>query len=97
MDSQRLRRRRWAATRRAVCRSGLRKMTVMSAPLRQFRAIVLEDLALQQELRRCPDQPSFVTLLIARAREHGCDIAPAEVEAALDAGAKAWIVRGVAQ
>jgi hypothetical protein len=72
-------------------------MTDVSAPLQQFRTMVLEDEALQQELRGCPDRPSFVTLLIARARERGCDIAPAEVEAALDAGARAWIARWVEQ
>jgi hypothetical protein len=72
-------------------------MTIMSAPLQQFRAIVLEDAALQQELRGCPDRPGFVTLLIACARERGCDIAPAEAEAALDAGAQAWLMRWIEQ
>jgi hypothetical protein len=81
----------------AACRSGLGELTVMSAPLQQFRTLVLEDAALQQELRHCPDRPGFVMLLIARARERGHDIAPAEVEAALNAGAQAWLMRWIEQ
>jgi predicted MarR family transcription regulator len=66
-----------------------------SLALQQFRAIVLGDAALQQELRRCSDRSRFVALVCERANARGCEIAAAEVEAALAAAAKAWFTRWV--
>lgn len=57
--------------------------------------MVLADAALQDELRGCLDRASFVALVIERAREHGCAIGEAEVNAAFDASARNWITRGV--
>lgn len=70
----------------------------MPAPqtaLHQFQMIVLEDAGLQRELRRCPDRPGFVALLLERARERGFAVERAEVEAALDAAARARIMHWV--
>lgn len=61
------------------------------APLEKFRAIVLADPALQQELRAVADRASFVALAVARAAERGCALAAADLEAALDTGARAWV------
>jgi hypothetical protein len=61
------------------------------APLEKFRAIVFADPALQQELRAAADRASFVALTAARAAECGCALAAADIEAALDAGARAWM------
>jgi hypothetical protein len=72
-------------------------MSESPSALQRFQMIVLEDVSLQQELRRCPDRPGFVTLVLERARERGCAIAKEEVEAALDAAAQAWIMRWVRQ
>ena len=62
------------------------------SPLDQFRAIVLEDAALQRELRACSDRPAFVTRVIQLARDRGHAIEPGDVETALDATAKAWML-----
>ena len=66
-----------------------------SCPLDQFRAAVLDDPDLQQELRRISNRPAFVASAIDRARERGLILDPAEVEAALDAAAHAWLMRWV--
>lgn len=63
------------------------------SPLQRFQAIVLEDAALLQELRGCPDRAGFVTLVVERARERGCPIVQTEVETALNAAAQAWMMR----
>ena len=62
-----------------------------------FRDIVFADAALQAELRRAPDRASFVALVQQRARERGCAAEPAAIEAALDAAARAWMLRWIAQ
>lgn len=63
--------------------------------LQQFKTIVLEDGALQDELRRCLDRPAFISLVLARASEHGCAITEAAVQGALNAGFQNWIMRGL--
>lgn len=65
--------------------------------LQRFQAIVLEDHDLQDELRRCADRSSFVIRVLERASERGCALEPADVEAALDAAARAWLMRWVAR
>lgn len=65
--------------------------------LQRFQTIVLEDPDLQDELRRCADRPSFVTCVLERARERGSALERADVEAALDAAARAWLMRWVAR
>ena len=66
-------------------------MAAAPTPLEKFQALVLADPALQQELRATPDRASFVALAVARARERNCAIAASEIEAAIDAGAGAWV------
>jgi hypothetical protein len=70
-------------------------MTADPTALQKFQAIVLAHPALQHELRQSPDRDSFVALMLARAREHGCALEAAEVETALAAGARAWMLRWV--
>jgi hypothetical protein len=69
-------------------------MTDPHPALQRFQMIVLADLALQQELLRTADRAAFVALVLARAREHDCPLDAAEIEAALDAAARAWALRG---
>jgi hypothetical protein len=61
--------------------------------LQRFQAIVLADPALQRELRRAPDRASFIGLVLERAHERGCALEAAEVEAALVAAARDWMLR----
>ena len=66
-------------------------------PLVQFRALVFADPALQRELRQAPDRAGFVRLVVERARERGCTLDAAMIEAALDAAARDWALRGIAR
>jgi hypothetical protein len=65
--------------------------------LQRFQMIVLQDPDLQDELRRCADRSGFVTRVLERAHERGCALEQADVEAALDAAARAWHMRWVQQ
>jgi hypothetical protein len=60
-------------------------------PLERFQALVLADPALQQELRAASDRASFVALAVVHARAHNCAIAAGDIEAAIEAGARAWV------
>ena len=62
--------------------------------LHRFQQIVLADADLERELRGCLDRASFVRLVIDRARQHGCAVEAADIEAAFDATARNWITRG---
>jgi hypothetical protein len=70
-------------------------MAVDPGALDRFKAIVLGDDALQDELRRCLDRQAFVSRVLVRAAEHGCPLSEAEVEAALTAGFHRWMMRGI--
>ena len=63
--------------------------------LQAFTAVVLADPAVQDELRRTPDQATFVALMIERSRQHGCAVDAAGIAAALDAGLDAWRKRWI--
>ena len=65
-----------------------------STSMQRFRMAVIADNALQNELRHL-DRLAFVTRVIAHASEHGCAVTEAEVEAALNAGFHAWMMRGL--
>ena len=65
------------------------------ADLHRFQLIVLADAALQRELRACLDRTSFVALVIERAREHGCAVEAADIDAAFRAMARNWFTRGI--
>ena len=66
-------------------------MTAAPTALEKFQTLVLADPALQRELRATGDRASFIALVIERARERNCPIAPSDIEAALEAGAHAWV------
>jgi hypothetical protein len=48
---------------------------------------------LERELRDASDRQRFVALAAARAQAHDCPLGPAEIEAALDAAARDWMLR----
>jgi hypothetical protein len=68
-------------------------MSGSNQALDTFTAIVLADPALQWELRRISERATFVSQAVACARQHGCAIEAAEIEAALAAGLLAWRIR----
>ncbi len=70
-------------------------MSESPAALHRFQRMVLDDVALLEELRRCLDRPGFVALVVERARDHGCEVAQAEVETALKLGLQAWLMRWI--
>jgi len=61
----------------------------------RFKEIVLTDSGLQRELRGCLDRADFVALVLERARQHGCVVEAADIDAAFDATARRWITRGI--
>ncbi|SEC28718.1 hypothetical protein SAMN05519104_1094 [Rhizobiales bacterium GAS188] len=65
------------------------------SPLESFQTIVLTEPTLQHELRRAPDRVSFIALAVKRARERGCALDAAEIEAALAAAARDWALRWI--
>ena len=68
-------------------------MTDPASALESFRARVRADPELEQELRDTPDRATFVALAAARARAHDCPLDADEIEAALDAAARDWMLR----
>ena len=64
-----------------------------ASALESFRALVLADPALERELRATSDRQSFVALAAARAQTHDYPLGAAEIEAALDAAARDWMLR----
>ena len=68
-------------------------MTAAASPLEKFRALVLADPMLEQELRGSADRKHFVGLAVERAQANGCEVAAADIEAALDAAARDWMLR----
>jgi hypothetical protein len=63
--------------------------------LERFRRLVLEDLALQEKLKRTPDRKSFIALAVELGRGRGCDFTAEDVEAALASARLAWLERWV--
>ena len=57
----------------------------------QFRHIVLDDLALQEQLKAIADPRSFIDLVVRVGAERGCHFTPKDVEAALRLNRKAWL------
>ena len=68
-------------------------MTGVASALEAFRALVLADPALERDLRATSDRQSFVALAAARAQARDCPLGAAEIEAALDAAARDWMLR----
>jgi hypothetical protein len=64
-----------------------------ASPLEKFRTLVLADPVLEQELRGAADRKHFVALVADRAQANGCELAAADIEAALDAAARDWMLR----
>jgi hypothetical protein len=63
--------------------------------LQRFQSLVLADAALQHELRQTSSHAGFVALVAQRARERGCALSAAEVEEALVAAARCWMLRRI--
>jgi len=61
--------------------------------LAAFQALVLQDDDLQRDLRGRLDREDFVQRVLERARERGLAVERAEVEAALDATMRSWLMR----
>jgi hypothetical protein len=61
----------------------------------QFRELVLDDDALQAELRPARNLSELVPLVLTLARERGMQIDAQDVEAAWQAAQRAWIVRWI--
>ena len=61
----------------------------------QFRELVLDDDALQAQLRSIRDLSGFVPLVLKLARERSLPIDAQDVEAAWQAAQRAWIVRWI--
>jgi hypothetical protein len=61
--------------------------------LQRFRMLVIGDEDLQRDLWQYANRPAFVARVVERAGERGFAVAAAEVEAALDDAARAWIAR----
>jgi hypothetical protein len=70
-------------------------MPDFTVELEKFRSIVFADPALQHKLRQAPDRASFVSLVLAHATETGCPLDSGEIEAAIDAAARAWMLRWI--
>jgi mannose-6-phosphate isomerase-like protein (cupin superfamily) len=64
--------------------------------LQRFRQMVLDDLALQEELRDTMDRELFVATVVRLGAERGCHIAPGDVEEAMRAGRRVWLERWIA-
>lgn len=61
----------------------------------QFRNLVLQDVALQEQLRATTDHRSFVDLVVRVGGERGCHFTPEDVEAAMRASRQLWIERWI--
>jgi hypothetical protein len=73
--------------------AGPEETTRSPAALERFRQLVLDDLALQVELRDITDRELFVARVVQLGAERGCRMAGADVEDALRAGRRAWLER----
>src|SRR5437773_65365 len=61
--------------------------------LDQFRQLVLQDLALQEQLRETPNLDAFLALIVRLGAERGYDFGVEEVKEALRASQRTWIER----
>ena len=59
----------------------------------RFRALVMTDPALQEQLWAVSEREAFMALAVALGKAHGCDFAAEDVGQALNAGRRAWIER----
>jgi hypothetical protein len=66
---------------------------MMQTALAALQALVLQDDDLQHDLRGRLDREDFVQRVLERARERGLAVERAEVEAALDASMRSWLMR----
>jgi len=64
-----------------------------SPEFERFRAEVLADLKLQEQLRKTPDKESFQKLVVALGGERGYRFTDADVEEALRTARRKWIER----
>lgn len=65
----------------------------LSEGFKAIRRLVLNDVALQQELRKAPDQESLVRMVIALGHDRGYDISEQDLEEAARMHTRAWLER----
>ena len=58
--------------------------------LARFAEVVVADPGLVRELSATADRATFAALVVTRAREHGYDVRPEDVEAGLRDRRRAW-------
>jgi hypothetical protein len=63
--------------------------------LARFRALVLDDATLVEELCDIVDRPLFVERVVRLGTQRGCPFAPEDVEEELRAGRRAWLERRI--
>jgi hypothetical protein len=61
----------------------------------EFRRLVLREKDLQTELRDVDDRERFTAAVVDLGRDRGFLFSPDDVEAALNAGRRAWIERWI--
>lgn len=61
----------------------------------QFRQLVLDDPALQQQLRAEYGLHAFLELVVRLGAEHGYEFSAEEVHAALQASRRTWLERWI--
>jgi hypothetical protein len=66
-----------------------------SDDLDRFCNLVLEDAALQKQLRTTCDWSAFARRVARLAADHGCTVTAAEVEQALRARRREWLERWI--
>lgn len=61
----------------------------------RFRQLVLQDLSLQERLRKITDRPVFIEKIVEISAERGYEITPEEVEEAMRRNRRAWLERWI--
>lgn len=61
--------------------------------LEKFRRLVLTDAELQAQLWQTRERDAFIALVVRLGAERDCQFTPQDVQAALDAGRRAWLER----
>jgi hypothetical protein len=62
-----------------------------------IRMAVLNDAALQDQLRATPDEAALFAMVLALGRERGCEFSEEDLRAVVDANRRAWLERWLYQ
>ena len=63
----------------------------------QIRTIVLNDAALQEDLRAAPDEAALFERVLALGWERGYELSEQDLRAVVDANRRAWLERWIHQ